>query len=98
MALSPKAKACTAPPSTSFSGDGRTISPVIGSLVTAAVRPTPEEPLPVVYTARGEMLVTYRSSCDLATPGSPAQQCTYVGVWVGTTFDSYGSLRHLSIP
>ena len=44
----------------------------MGSLVMAAVRPTPEEPLPVVYTARGEMLHTYRSSWLLATPGSPA--------------------------
>jgi len=40
----------------------RTISPVVGSFVTAAVKPTPDEPLPVVYTARGEMLHTYRSS------------------------------------
>eukprot|EP00891_Asterochloris_glomerata_P008966 jgi/Astpho2/8966/Aster-x1556 len=31
-----------------------TISPVVGSFCTAAVRPTPEEPLPVVYTARGD--------------------------------------------
>ena len=45
--------------------------PVSVSLVTAAVRPTPEEPRPVVDTARAAMLITARSSCDLATPGSP---------------------------
>jgi hypothetical protein len=42
-----------------------------GSLLIAAVRPTPEEPLPVVYTPRGATDAIYLSSCDLATPGSP---------------------------
>jgi len=37
-------------------------SPVSWSVVTAAVRPTPEEPLPVVGMARGAVLSTYRSS------------------------------------
>lgn len=45
--------------------------PVSASVVTAAVRPTPEEPRPVVDTQRGAMFITARSSCDLATPGSP---------------------------
>ena len=39
----------SAPPSS-------TNSEVFGSLITAAVRPTPEEPLPVVYTPRGATL------------------------------------------
>jgi hypothetical protein len=43
-------------------------------MVTAAVRPTPEEPRPVVETLRGAMFMTARSSWDLATPGSPT--CT----------------------
>lgn len=54
-------------------GEGHTISEVTGSLWTAAVSPTPEEPLPVVYTALGEMWAMCLISCDLATPGSPAQ-------------------------
>jgi hypothetical protein len=45
-----------------------------GSLLIAAVRPTPEEPLPVVYTPRGATDAMYFSSCDLATPGSPIKQ------------------------
>ena len=53
-------------------GEGHTISEVTGSLWTAAVSPTPEEPLPVVYTALGEMWAMCLISCDLATPGSPA--------------------------
>lgn len=38
------------------------LSPVSLSVVTAAVRPTPEEPRPVVVVARGAVLITYRSS------------------------------------
>ena len=50
-----------------------------GSRTTAAVRPTPEEPLPVVYTPRGLMLDTYLSSWLLATPcGRNSRQ---VGGW-----------------
>ena len=45
--------------------------PVSWSVVTAAVRPTPEEPRPVVGMARGAVQSTYRSSWDLATDGSP---------------------------
>ena len=51
-----------------------TISPVVGSFCTAAVRPTPEEPFPVVYTARGDRWAMYLISWDLATPGSPASR------------------------
>mmetsp|Transcript_31772 Transcript_31772/g.69993 ORF Transcript_31772/g.69993 Transcript_31772/m.69993 type:complete len:259 (-) Transcript_31772:722-1498(-) len=47
------------------------LSPVSGSTVTAAVRPTPVEPRPVVEMARGAMSSTARSSCDLAVDGSP---------------------------
>ena len=43
-------------------------SPVSGSVVTAAVRPTPEDPRPVVLIARGDTFMTARRSCDLATP------------------------------
>lgn len=46
-------------------------SPVSLSVVTAAVRPTPEDPRPVVVMARGAVCRTYRSNCDLATDGSP---------------------------
>ena len=48
------------------------ISPVTGSRWTAAVRPTPEDPFPVVYTALGEMWAMCLISWLLATPGSPA--------------------------
>jgi hypothetical protein len=51
MQQMPLSAITSAPPSS-------TISLVVGSFITAAVRPTPEEPLPVVYTARGEMWVT----------------------------------------
>ena len=44
---------------------------VSGSLVTYAVRPTADEPLPEVYWLRGTRLNTYCSSCDLEVPGSP---------------------------
>ena len=47
------------------------LSLVSGSLVTAAVKPTPEEPLPDVETAKGAILSTKRSICDLAVEGSP---------------------------
>mmetsp|Transcript_7124 Transcript_7124/g.12162 ORF Transcript_7124/g.12162 Transcript_7124/m.12162 type:complete len:279 (-) Transcript_7124:698-1534(-) len=46
-------------------------SPVSLSAVTAAVRPTPEDPRPVVLMASGARLSTKRSSCDLAVDGSP---------------------------
>lgn len=46
-------------------------SPVSGSEVTAAVKPTPDDPRPVVVIARGAILNTYRSNCDFATDGSP---------------------------
>mmetsp|Transcript_54291 Transcript_54291/g.161199 ORF Transcript_54291/g.161199 Transcript_54291/m.161199 type:complete len:370 (-) Transcript_54291:499-1608(-) len=49
-------------------------SPVSSSVVTAAVRPTPEEPLPVVDTASGAMRSTKRRSCDLAVEGSPSSR------------------------
>nr|CAA79690.1 unknown [Saccharomyces cerevisiae] len=45
----PLSASTKAPPS-------RIISSVTGSFMTAAVRPTPEEPLPVVYTPRGDIL------------------------------------------
>lgn len=41
------------------------------SLTTAAVKPTPELPLPVVYTPLGATVAMYLSNCDFATPGSP---------------------------
>lgn len=37
----------------------------------AAVKPTPELPLPVVYTDRGEICEICLSNWDLAIPGSP---------------------------
>lgn len=44
---------------------------VTGSLNTAAVNPTPDEPLPVVYIPLGEIDEICFNSYDLATPGSP---------------------------
>ena len=67
MQQMPLSASTKAPPS-------RTISSVTGSRITAAVRPTPEEPRPEVYTPRGATLEMYLSSCDLATPGSPMRQ------------------------
>ncbi len=42
-----------------------------GSRTTAAVRPTPELPFPVVYTPRGAKNEICLSNCDFAIPGSP---------------------------
>lgn len=46
-------------------------SPVSRSVVTAAVKPTPELPRPVVAIARGAVPRTNRRSCDFAVDGSP---------------------------
>lgn len=45
--------------------------PVSWSVVTAAVRPTPEDPLPLVEMASGATDMMARRSWDLATEGSP---------------------------
>ena len=58
-------------PASTMAPASRRRSPVSGSEVTAAVRPTPEEPRPVVLTATGAMLRTKRRSWDLAVEGSP---------------------------
>ena len=50
------------------------LSPVSWSDVTAAVSPTPEEPLPVVEIAKGAMSSTARSSWLLAVDGSPTSK------------------------
>lgn len=42
-----------------------------GSTTIAAVRPTPELPLPVVYTALGAKFDMLFNNWDLAIPGSP---------------------------
>ncbi|RNA32590.1 hypothetical protein BpHYR1_038717 [Brachionus plicatilis] len=39
-----------------------------------AVRPTADEPLPLVYCALGTSLYTYCNSCDLEVPGSPQRR------------------------
>ena len=49
-------------------------SPVSLSVVTAAVRPTPEDPRPVVAIARGAVPSTKRSICDFAVDGSPTMR------------------------
>ena len=49
-------------------------APVSESNVMAAVRPTPEDPRPVVETASGATFMTARSSWLLATPGSPTMR------------------------
>mmetsp|Transcript_46916 Transcript_46916/g.92908 ORF Transcript_46916/g.92908 Transcript_46916/m.92908 type:complete len:264 (-) Transcript_46916:910-1701(-) len=64
MQQMPMSARTRAPPS-------RETSPVALSRVTAAVRPTPLEPLPVVYTERGAILHTCFSNWLFATPGSP---------------------------
>lgn len=48
--------------------------PVSLSWVTAAVSPTPEEPRPVVETAKGATFIMARSIWDFATPGSPTSR------------------------
>ena len=47
------------------------LSPVSGSEVTAAVSPTPVDPLPVVETESGEIYIIKRSNYDFAVEGSP---------------------------
>jgi len=49
----------------------RCLSPVSWSIVTAAVKPTPDEPLPVVFNASGAISRTCLKSYDLAVDGSP---------------------------
>mmetsp|Transcript_19489 Transcript_19489/g.42049 ORF Transcript_19489/g.42049 Transcript_19489/m.42049 type:complete len:287 (+) Transcript_19489:1953-2813(+) len=49
-------------------------APVSVSTVTAAVRPTPEDPLPVVEMARGAVRMTARRSWLFAVPGSPSMR------------------------
>lgn len=44
---------------------------VCGSMVIAAVKPTPELPFPVVYTPLGAIWAMCFNSCDFAIPGSP---------------------------
>ena len=46
----------------------------LGTVVTAAVRPTPELPRPVVLMASGAMESTKRSSWLLAVDGSPTSR------------------------
>ena len=41
---------------------------------TQAVRPTPDDPRPVVYWHLGANLSMNPNNCDLATPGSPIKQ------------------------
>mmetsp|Transcript_10011 Transcript_10011/g.21116 ORF Transcript_10011/g.21116 Transcript_10011/m.21116 type:complete len:296 (+) Transcript_10011:629-1516(+) len=67
MAQIPLSANTNAPPSNAN-------SPVVTSLVIAAVKPTPLDPFPVVYTPRGAMLATCFSNWLLATPGSPMRQ------------------------
>mmetsp|Transcript_63592 Transcript_63592/g.201109 ORF Transcript_63592/g.201109 Transcript_63592/m.201109 type:complete len:286 (-) Transcript_63592:1146-2003(-) len=67
MQQMPLSASTSAPPSS-------TNSLVTGSRVTAAVKPTPLDPLPVVYTPRGATEAMCLRSCDLATPGSPMRQ------------------------
>mmetsp|Transcript_18826 Transcript_18826/g.64108 ORF Transcript_18826/g.64108 Transcript_18826/m.64108 type:complete len:342 (-) Transcript_18826:199-1224(-) len=67
MQQMPMSAITSAPPSS-------TISPVSVSRVTAAVRPAPELPRPVVYTPRGDTFTMCFSSWLFATPGSPMRQ------------------------
>ena len=67
MRHTPRSASTRAPPSNVHSR-------VIGSRCTAAVRPTADAPLPVVYTARAAVFSTYFRNWDLATPGSPSSR------------------------
>ena len=49
----------------------RYLSPESLSKITAAVRPTPEVPLPVVLIAKGAIFKTLLRSYDFAVDGSP---------------------------
>mmetsp|Transcript_17266 Transcript_17266/g.42642 ORF Transcript_17266/g.42642 Transcript_17266/m.42642 type:complete len:227 (-) Transcript_17266:744-1424(-) len=60
----PRSASTSAPPSS-------THSRVTGSLCTAAVSPTADAPLPVVYTHLDAVFSMYLRNCDLAVPGSP---------------------------
>ena len=51
-----------------------TNSRVSGSRTTLAVNPTALDPLPDVYTPRGDSLWTYPNNCDLDVPGSPTNR------------------------
>ena len=48
--------------------------PVSESCTTAAVRPTPEEPLPLALTDTSATCMAALSNCDLAVPGSPTSK------------------------
>ena len=63
-------------------------SPVSLSVVTAAVRPTPEEPRPVVAIARGAVFRTKRSNWDLAVDGSPTIKML-ISLTISTVGDRY---------
>src|ERR1700730_2972716 len=63
------------PPSERTSApDSKTNCRVSGSRVTYAVRPTAEEPLPLVYIPRGAILWMYWRICDFAVDGSPQRR------------------------
>ena len=49
-------------------------SPFSQSIVTVAVRPTPDAPLPVVLMQRGANFMTWRSIYDFAVEGSPTMR------------------------
>ena len=49
-------------------------TPVSESCTTAAVRPTPEEPLPLALTDTSATCMAALSNCDLAVPGSPTSK------------------------
>ncbi|KAH3688520.1 hypothetical protein WICPIJ_000510 [Wickerhamomyces pijperi] len=50
------------------------LSPVSESVVTAAVKPTPEEPLPVVAMAKEAVFKTNLNIWDFAVDGSPTMR------------------------
>mmetsp|Transcript_38238 Transcript_38238/g.89410 ORF Transcript_38238/g.89410 Transcript_38238/m.89410 type:complete len:203 (+) Transcript_38238:1039-1647(+) len=67
-------------------------SPVSESVVTAAVRPTPDEPLPLVEMARGAACSTKRRSCDFAVDGSPTMSTLMSPRrWVLVCFTSFST-------
>ena len=52
-------------------------SPLSWSVVTAAVRPTPEEPRPVVAMARGAVFSTYLTHCHNENTSDPLPCVAY---------------------
>ena len=72
--LSNSSIAATPPFANTIAPASRFIWPVSVSLITAAVKPTAEEPLPEVYSPRGDTSIALFRISDLPVPGSPTNR------------------------